>query len=101
MPFVIVVSHGTKQANKLQKDISDWVFNHNRQLIDDNELPVFKANLLAGIAELNAQYSRCKPVHADFWVPGDEHCKDEKLTLSAGSFVEATIYYCCKHSVGR
>ena len=91
--YMFHFSYGTKPMNKLQEDCFSNLKQLDRMMVDANDLPKLKANILEVISKLNTKYPRCKPVKASWSelerIPGIETMY---LSLDGQTFVVCKIY---------
>ena len=74
MHFFSYISHTLTLKNKLEKATSEFLQTKNRLVIDETEIKKFKAGILNGIADLNAEHFRCHPIKASWYkMSGDDH----------------------------
>lgn len=90
MKYFSYIGNTLSTSNKLQKAFVDYICANNRLVVDETEVETFKQNILDGIAKLNAEHPRCKPIRADWWMPSFKE-EDKDTHLHSGGFIQFAL----------
>ena len=79
MRYFSFIPHSLMLKKKLDKAVSDFLYEKNRLVIEAEDLEKYKEEVINGIEVNNKMYSRCKPIKATWW-----NHRDNEWQLSVG-----------------
>jgi len=90
--YLVKAEYGTKAKNKLQKAVYDALIKNNRELIPEQMLESFKAEILTEVHRINAMFKNCTPEKPDWYCPYiRENNKPQDWSLSGCHFIDFTL----------
>ncbi|MGZ9677455.1 hypothetical protein [Flavobacterium sp. GNP001] len=76
--YYLEANNALQTKNKLQAEFARYLQSISSKLIDAEQLPELKKEILEKQIELNTKYPRCTPLNISFYNPGGNH----KLIIS-------------------
>lgn len=90
MPSLTYLGQSWSHSNKLQSAIFKFLKTQNRVHLEDYQVTAFQELILLQIAQLNKEYSRCKPVRSTW--ENSHNSMDSVLSTDGQQICDFRIY---------